>query len=102
MPGAAPRIPDAQCEATPLAGSEPVIAPASGMVVFRKAVGDDVRAGEVVADIVDPLTGDAHPAVSATDGIMFARILLRFASAGQRIAKVAGRTSTRTGNLLGA
>jgi predicted deacylase len=100
--GPAPHIPDARCEATPLAGSEPVIAPASGMVIFRKAVGDDIRAGEVVADIVDPLTGDAHPAVSATDGIMFARILLRFASTGQRIAKVAGRTSTRTGNLLGA
>ena len=36
------------------------------------------------------------------DGVMFARILLRFATAGKRIAKVAGRTSTRTGKLLGA
>jgi predicted deacylase len=100
--GTAPSMPPAQCEPTPLAGSEPVIAPASGMVIFRKSVGDSVRTGDVVADIVDPLTGDTIQARSATDGVMFARILLRFASTGQRIAKVAGRASTRTGNLLGA
>ena len=75
-------FPTALCEATPLAGSEPVIAPASGMVIFRKNVGDAIKAGDVVADIVDPLTGDAVQAASATDGVMFARILLRFASDG--------------------
>jgi predicted deacylase len=100
--GPMPHIPDTGCEATPLAGSEPVIAPASGMVVFRKSVGDVVKTGEVVADIVDPLTGLSVQALSATEGVMFARILLRFASAGQRIAKVAGKNATRTGSLLGA
>lgn len=100
--GATPAVPPAQCAPTPLAGSEPVIAPASGMVIFRKNVGDTVKAGEVVADIVDPLTGNAVQAHSVADGVMFARILLRFASEGQRIAKVAGATVTRTGKLLGA
>jgi predicted deacylase len=100
--GDAPPVPAALCQATPLAGSEPVIAPVSGMVLFRKDVGERVDAGEVVADIIDPLTGVSTPATAATSGVMFARILLRFASEGQRIAKVAGATATRTGNLLGA
>jgi predicted deacylase len=100
--GTAPVVPPALCDATPLAGSEPVVAPASGMVIFRRNVGDVVKTGDVVADIVDPLTGDTHQAIAATDGVMFARILLRFATAGMRIAKVAGKTSTRTGKLLSA
>lgn len=100
--GKPPVAPPALCDATPLAGSEPVVAPASGMVIFRRNVGEVVKKGDVVADIVDPLTGDTQQALAATDGVMFARILLRFATAGKRIAKVAGRTSTRTGKLLGA
>ncbi|WP_210493732.1 succinylglutamate desuccinylase/aspartoacylase family protein [Microvirga antarctica] len=100
--GEKPAIPDALCDPTPLAGTEPVVAPSSGMVLFRKDVGDVVMAGDVVAHIIDPLTGVSVEARAATDGVLFARILLRFATGGQRIAKVAGRSATRTGNLLGA
>jgi uncharacterized protein len=100
--GAAPKLPKALCEPTPLAASEPVTAPASGIVVFRAKVGDRVKEGDLIAEIVDPLTGIVTPALSPTDGVMFARILIRFATEGQRMAKVAGTVAKRQGKLLGA
>lgn len=100
--GEARQLPEPLCGPTPLAASEPVAAPASGIVVFKAQVGDRVRAGDVVAEIIDPLTGTGTSACSPTDGVMFARILLRFATEGQRLAKVAGTTARRTGKLLSA
>lgn len=100
--GEAPKVPEPLCQPTPLAASEPVKAPASGIVVFKAQVGDRVKAGDVIADIVDPLTGAVTEARTDTDGVMFARILLRFATQGQRLAKVAGAKAWRTGKLLSA
>lgn len=102
LSGEAPAVPEPLCQATPLAGSEPVTAPAYGIVVFRARVGDRVKAGDVIADIVDPHTGAVTPACTDTDGVMFARILLRFATKGMRLAKVAGATAKRSGKLLSA
>ena len=78
------------------------MAPAYGILVFKAESATKVKAGEVIAEIVDPLTGAVTPAKAPSDGVMFARILLRFVTQGMRIAKVAGRPSTRTGKLLGA
>jgi predicted deacylase len=100
--GEAPSIPAPLCRPTPLAASVPVTSPSTGIVVFKAQVGDRLKAGDPVADIVDPLTGDVTPVPSPTDGVMFARILLRFATEGQRLAKVAGTTPQRTGKLLSA
>jgi predicted deacylase len=100
--GDAPQVPEALCGPTPLAASEPVPAPASGILVFRADVGAKVKAGDVIADIVDPHTGDMVQAPAPCDGVMFARIALRFVTQGMRIAKVAGTTAKRTGKLLSA
>jgi predicted deacylase len=100
--GEAPELPQALCGPTPLAASEPVMSPAAGIVVFRAKVGDRLETGDMVADIIDPLTGAVTPVLSPTEGVMFARILIRFATEGQRLAKVAGTTAQRTGKLLGA
>ncbi len=100
--GDAPKVPEPLCGPTPLAASEPVAAPASGIVVFTAEVGNRVKAGDVIAEIVDPHTGAVTQAKAGTDGVMFARILLRFAVQGQRLAKVAGARAWRTGKLLSA
>jgi hypothetical protein len=100
--GAAPRVPQALCGPTPLAASEPVTAPAAGIVVFRADVGDRVKTGDVIAEIIDPHTGAVSEARAATDGTLFARVLFRFATKGMRLAKVAGTKATRTGKLLSA
>lgn len=100
--GEAPKVPKALCQATPLAASEPVQAPAYGILVFRVEIGTQVKAGEVIADVIDPLTGAVTSAVAPSDGVMFARVAVRFVTKGIRIAKVAGTTAKRTGKLLGA
>ncbi|NBJ09735.1 succinylglutamate desuccinylase/aspartoacylase family protein [Microvirga arsenatis] len=100
--GETPRVPEALCRATPLAASEPVPAPASGILVFKAEVGARVKAGDVIADIVDPMTGFTTEAKAPCDGVMFARIAGRFVTRGMRIAKVAGTQSKRTGKLLSA
>jgi uncharacterized protein len=100
--GEAPQVPEALCRATPLAASEPVKAPAYGILVFRTDVGARVKEGDVIADIVDPHTGAVTQAQAPTDGVMFARIAQRFVTQGMRLCKVAGTTAKRTGKLLSA
>lgn len=100
--GEAPLIPEPLCRPTPLAASEPVPAPATGIVVFQANVGDRVKAGDVIADLVDPHTGATAQARAPCDGVVFARIALRFVTQGTRLAKVAGMTAKRTGKLLSA
>lgn len=97
--GAAPP-PPAACEATPLEGVEPVIACVPGIVVFAKAPGDWVESGELVAEILDPLT-DARTALYASvSGRCFARTARRYATRGMRLAKIAGAVAFRSGALL--
>jgi predicted deacylase len=100
--GPTPAVPPLRCKPTPLASSEPIVAPVSGMVIFRAKVGDRVQAGDVIADLIDPATGRKTPAVTASTGVLYARVLTRYAGAGQRIGKVAGTTANRSGKLLGA
>jgi hypothetical protein len=100
--GAAPQVPEALCRATPLAASEPVQAPASGILVFKVDVGARVKAGDVIADIIDPHTGALGQAKAPSDGVMFARIAQRFVTQGMRLCKVAGTEAKRTGKLLSA
>jgi uncharacterized protein len=79
-----------------------VKATGSGVVVWLRAPGEQVRRGELIAELVDPLSGLVTPLASPTDGLLFARELRRFAQAGDRLAKVAGVEAVRSGKLLSA
>ncbi len=92
--------PQPTCQPTPLEGTEPLVAPAGGVIVFHCSVGDHIVAGETVADIVDPASGAMFPVRAATSGILFARTSSRFARSGKRLGKIAGRNAFRTGTLL--
>lgn len=98
--GEPPQLPDALCGATLLEASEPITAPAGGVLVFRHEVGERVEAGAAIADIVDPLDGTVVPVKTTTAGLLYARIATRFAVPGKRIAKVAGTEYRRSGPLL--
>jgi hypothetical protein len=87
---------------TPLAGSMPVVVPHGGVVVFLCEPGTAVSRGEHIADLVDPLAGGVTRLESPVDGVLYARERQRFATAGTRIAKVAGREPVRSGKLLSA
>ena len=100
--GDKPALPEAIGDARPLAGSMPIKSPVAGVLTFLKDVGAEVKTGEVLAHVIDPITAQVTELKSPVDGLLFARDFLRFANAGMRVAKVAGREALRTGKLLGA
>jgi hypothetical protein len=98
----APLLPETVCEPTPLAGSIPLHAPHGGVLVFLRDLGERVRAGEPLAEVIDPISGAASVVAAPVDGLFFARECKRYAIAGMPIGKVAGREARRTGALLSA
>jgi len=87
-------------EPTPLAGSETLRAPHPGVLVFRIPVGVTVAPGEVIAEVVDPLSGQVTVLRPEHGGILYARVRERYAIAGLGVAKIAGRQAFRSGYLL--
>lgn len=97
-PGDLPRL---ACEATPLEAMQQVKAASAGLVVYRRRLGDTVRTGDVIAEIVDPL-GDTVEVKAETEGVLFARHSQTYAWPGKIIGKVAGSAplESRKGKLL--
>jgi uncharacterized protein len=90
----------------PLEGASHVPSPATGIVAYRKDIGDTVKRGELIAEIV-PLDGalDATrvPVHSDVDGVIVVQQLFKLVRAGQRIALLAGTESLvhrKAGQLL--
>jgi predicted deacylase len=104
--GDPPPLPEPQCDATPFAGVDMVKSPGAGILAYKRRLGERVKAGEVIAELVDPMAEDLSkartPIVTRTDGLVFARRRTRFARRGEVIAKVAGPVPLehRTGKLL--
>ncbi len=90
------------CSLRPLAGCMPIMAPHAGVLVFQAALGSEVKAGDVIAELIEPVSGESTLLRSPVDGLHFARELQRWARAGQSIAKVAGLEGLRSGKLLSA
>ena len=88
------------CEATPLEGVEPITAPRSGIVVFAKAPGDWVEAGELVAEIIDPLTDSRTPLHARASGRCFARSARRFSVPALTNVGIAASLRTPSPTLL--
>jgi len=89
-------LPEPACEATPLVGVDMVRAPVQGVVIYTRALGERVQAGDVVAVLVDPDAeepGAARTEVrTAASGLLFTRRNFRFARPGDVLCKVAGAT----------
>jgi predicted deacylase len=95
-------LPAPHCQPTPLAASEPVTSPRSGIVVFHAQPGERVEAGALIAELVDVDTGEVLPLRAQSAGVLYARTATRWARPGQPLAKIAGTTLARTGKLLSA
>jgi predicted deacylase len=104
--GDPPPLPEPQCEATPFAGVDIIKSPASGILAYKRRLGERVKAGDVIAELVDPMAEDPaqarRPIVTRADGLLFTRRRTRFARTGDGIAKVAGPEPLehRKGRLL--
>jgi predicted deacylase len=92
----------AACEPTPLAGCMPVAAPSAGLVVYLRELGENVRAGEPLIDLIDPVSGSVQQLLAPVDGCCFARENRRYVAPGTRLSKVAGKHALRRGALLWA
>jgi uncharacterized protein len=100
--GRARELPPLSQQATPLAGSEQLIAPVSGIVVYRAETGVRLQAGDAVFDIVDPLTDKITTITTNNDGVLYMRRAIRFVTAGAPMGRVTGEKAFRTGPLVGA
>ncbi|MGL6070536.1 succinylglutamate desuccinylase/aspartoacylase family protein [Craterilacuibacter sp.] len=100
--GEMPVLPPLRCLATPLAGSEPLIAVRAGVVIYRAEVGETIAAGQVVCELLDPQSGEVTLLRSTVSGVLYARASHRYAVAGRHLGKIAGGVAFRHGCLLSA
>jgi len=97
--GAAPPLPPLRNAPTLFAATDVLKAPASGIVVYLRELGERVRAGDVLLEVIEPVSGRVHPVASRTDGLLFARESQRYTRAGRSLCKVAGAVELRSGKL---
>lgn len=99
--GRQPTVPAAQCQPTPLAGSETLRASGPGVLVFAAQPGQLLRQGDLVAEVINPVEQQTEKVLAGVDGVFYARIRDRYVTSGCEIGKIAGATPFRTGPLLG-
>jgi predicted deacylase len=97
-PGGHPAL---SCRATALTAMAQVRSPVTGLVAYHRRLGDQVRTGDLVATVIDPL-GEEMELRAETDGRLFARHSQPYAWPGRVIGKIAGEIPLegRKGNLL--
>jgi predicted deacylase len=88
------------CAATPLEGVEPIAAPHAGVLVFLRALGEKVEAGDAIADIIEPVSGKRTTLHTKVAGVFFARTAHRHLLRGMQVGKIAGPVAFRAGKLL--
>ena len=86
--------PPASPPALPLNAMETLRVNAHGLIVYRVGLGDVVKTGDIIADLIDlDGTGFARTrtAITAgTDGVVISRNMIKYVQPGVSIAKIAG------------
>jgi predicted deacylase len=102
--GAVSAAPALRCEAQPTAGCQQLRASVTGIVVYVVGLGDWVRRGDLIAEVLDPMAeapGGGRVAHRAgTDGLVLALRGHRAVVPGQIIARIAGKTILQEKSLL--
>lgn len=92
--GDAGALPPLACQGTALEAVNFVKAPHAGVLVNKRALGEKVRVGDVVAEIVEPMSGSSAARtqlLARTDGLVFTRTTPGLVRAGERVMKIAGK-----------
>jgi predicted deacylase len=61
-----------------------------------------LKPGDVVAEVINPITGNVHQLNAEVEGVYYARTRDCYAKANDDVANIAGAIAFKTGNLLGA
>lgn len=97
--GRAGKLPKLLRDATPLAGVEHVKTPANGVIIFRREIGEVVKKGDVIADVINPLGKTATERLSKVkckaEGVLFTKVVDRYAKPNRIIAKIATKTALK-------
>ncbi|MGO1118766.1 succinylglutamate desuccinylase/aspartoacylase family protein [Rhodovibrionaceae bacterium A322] len=99
-------LPKAHYVAADLAAVDSIRTDASGILAYRVSIGDQIKKGQIIAELVDPAAEDPNqartPITSATDGLMLSRKTAKYAPSGGAVAKIVGTEplAHRTGCLL--
>lgn len=98
--------PEPAPKATPFEATEVLRADRSGLLAYRVGLGDHVRAGDVVADIIAMDGPEAFlarsPLRAGTDGLILSRSSAKLVRPGSSVAKIVGSTvlPARSGGYL--
>ncbi len=98
--GVEPELPPALCQASPLAGVEPMHAPHAGVLVFHCQPGEDIQQGQAVCDVLDAASGQRSTLCAGVAGKLYAHTSLRYAYRGMEVCRIAGLQAFRSGKLL--
>lgn len=97
-------LPDPLCGGTPVDAVDHVRAPVPGIIVHKVALGEKVREGQVVAEIVSPEAPLDSPRTvlrARTDGVVFGRLFSRLARPGVAFLSIAGTDPAKVPDNLG-
>ncbi len=94
------QLPAPLCQPTPLEGVAPVLAPHAGLLVYTCELGAYVQPGDMLADLIDPVSGETTVLRASVPGVFFARSAHRHVLRGMNVGKVAGAKAFRAGKLL--
>ena len=88
-------LPPLLCEGTPLDAADYMQAPKAGLLAYKVNLGDVVRKGDLIAEIIDPLAEDQAnartPMRAVTDGIVVSRCSHKLVAPGEGITMIAGK-----------
>lgn len=85
-----------------LAGTGIARAPCGGIVDYRLPLGSQVAAGDLLAELTDPVSARVHAITAPVAGRYYAHGLARLVPAGAELCFVAGSQALRRGALLSA
>jgi hypothetical protein len=90
-PGPAPAL---LCTATPLDAADVPLSPAAGLLAYKRNLGDWVKKGDLLAELIDPLAENVSaartPLTAANDGLVLSRRQHKLVKAGDYINMIVG------------
>ncbi len=93
-------LPNDKAQSSDLAAVETLKSTQGGLLVLKAQVGDWMEAGEVFAEVIDPINDQVELIRVTQSGRVYSRTNRRTATAGMLVGNVAGEKAIRTGYLL--
>ena len=97
-------LPTALCDGTPVDAVDHVRAFSPGIIVHKVSLGEHVKEGQIVAEIVSPEAPLDSPRTvlrARADGIVFGRLFSRIARPGTAFLSIAGKDAAKVKDGLG-